>query len=107
MVNDIDELLDDKIISLTLYKNDFEMIDKESQLSSALKENFTKLRQKAVLLEDKALFQLLKTPDELKSFIKKTAILEDRFSMQWLYGTLKRYFKVHIESFLSHIFQSY
>ncbi len=98
MVNDIDELLDEKIISLTLSKGDFEMIDKESQLSSALEEKFTKLRQKTILFEEKTINQFLKTPDKLKSFIKKTAILEDQYSMQWLYGTFKRYFKVHIGS---------
>jgi len=98
MVNNIDELLDEKIMSVTLYKDDFAMIDKESQLSFALKEKFIKLRQKTILLEEKAFFQLLKTPDEWKSFIKKMAILEDQFSMQWFYGTLKRYFKLHIGS---------
>ncbi len=98
MVNNIDELLDDEIISLTLSKGDFEIIGKESQLSSALKEKFTKLRQKTILFEEKTIIRLLQNPNELKSFIKKRAVLEDQFSMQWLYGTFKRYFKVHIGS---------
>jgi hypothetical protein len=98
MVNNIDELLDEKMMSLTFSKGDFEMIDKESQLSSALEEKFIKLSQKTILFEEKTIKRFIKTPNELENFIKKMAVLEDQYSMQWLYGTFKRYFKVHIGS---------
>jgi len=93
IINNMDELLDNKDINpMVLYKNDYEMI---KNLNDSMGEKFKKLRDKTEMF-DESRYGSVASPIELKTLLKYMAVLEDDFSIQWIYETLKKYIRVHI-----------
>jgi hypothetical protein len=99
-VDTIDDIIADGSITVTINEKDLRNLRKESVKTEddVMREKINKLVSKTITLNADIIFNYIENVSEMKNRLKRVTILEDEYSMRWLYGWTSIHVKTRVAS---------